>query len=84
MKFSYNWIKELSGTTKTPQEIKDLLTLHSFEVESLAYLGAGLEKVVIGEVLKVEKHPDADKLNVAEVSIGKEKLQIVCKDCSSV
>jgi len=78
MKFSYNWLKELSGTTKTPQEIKDLLTLHSFEVESLAYLGAGLEKVVIGEVLKVEKHPDADKLNVAEVSIGKEKLQIVC------
>ncbi|MEF3691902.1 MAG: phenylalanine--tRNA ligase subunit beta [Candidatus Moraniibacteriota bacterium] len=78
MKFSYNWLKELSETTKTPEEIKDLLTLHSFEVEGIEYSGAGLEKVVIGEVLKVEKHPDADKLNVAEVNIGKEKLQIVC------
>lgn len=78
MKFSYNWLKELSGTTKTPQEVKDLLTLHSFEVEGIEELGKDLDKVVIGEVLEVKKHPDADKLNVAKVNIGEKELQIVC------
>lgn len=78
MKFSYNWLKELSKTNKSPEELKDLITLHSFEVEGIENLGQGLEKVLIGEVLEVKKHPDADKLNVAKVNIGKEELQIVC------
>jgi len=78
MKFSYNWLKELSETNKTPQEIKEDLTAHSFEVEGIEYLARGMEDVVIGEVLSVEKHPNADKLNVAKVNIGQSELQIVC------
>lgn len=78
MKFSYNWLKELSETKRTPEEIGRDLTLHSFEVEKIEKLGDGLEMVVIGEVLEVAKHPDADKLNVAKVNVGKEELQIVC------
>lgn len=78
MKFSYNWLKELSETKRTPEEIGKDLTLHSFEVEKIEKLGKGLEMVIIGEVLEVTKHPDADKLNVAKVNIGKEELQIVC------
>lgn len=78
MLFSYNWLRELSETKKTPEELKEVLTLHSFEVEKIENLGANLDMVVIGEVLKVTKHPDADKLNVAHVNIGKEELQIVC------
>jgi phenylalanyl-tRNA synthetase beta chain len=78
MKFSYNWLKELSETNKTPKEVKNDLTTHSFEVESIEELGKNLEKVVIGEVLNVEKHPDADKLNVAKVNVGDNELQIVC------
>lgn len=78
MKFSYNWLKELSQTNKSPLELKEILTLHSFEVEGIEDLSQGLEKVIIGEVLEVKKHPDADKLNVARVNVGKEELQIVC------
>ncbi|HBI16651.1 MAG: Phenylalanine-tRNA ligase beta subunit [Candidatus Moranbacteria bacterium GW2011_GWF2_34_56] len=88
MRFSYNWLRELSETKKTPEEIKEDLTLHSFEVEKIEKLGKGLEMVVIGEVLSVTKHPDADKLNVAEVNVEPSPqpspkgrggiLQIVC------
>ncbi|MCK4635398.1 MAG: phenylalanine--tRNA ligase subunit beta [Candidatus Moranbacteria bacterium] len=78
MKFSYNWLKEISGTKKTAQEIADLFLTHSFEVEEIIDLGKNLENVVVGEVLSVEKHSDADKLNVAKVNVGNEKLQIVC------
>ncbi|MEN8252440.1 MAG: phenylalanine--tRNA ligase subunit beta, partial [Patescibacteria group bacterium] len=78
MKFSYNWLKELSGTTKNVDEIAELFMTHSFEVEGIEDLSKGLDKVVIGEVLTKEKHPDADKLNVAMVNVGDEELQIVC------
>ena len=81
MKFSYNWIKELSKTNKTASEVGELFLTHSFEVEGIKDLSKGFDKVVIGEVLSVEKHPNADRLNVAEVNVGEEnggKLQIVC------
>lgn len=79
MKFSYNWLKELSGTGKSVQEVAEELTLCSFEVEDIIKLGKGLEKVVVGEVLSKEQHPDADRLAVAIISVGSgEQLQIVC------
>lgn len=78
MKFSYNWLKELSQTQSSAQEIADLFITHSFEVEEIVDLGKNLQNVVVGEVLSVEKHPNADKLNVAQVSVGEEELQIVC------
>ena len=78
MKYSYNWIKELSGTNKTAKEVAELFLTHSFEVEGIENLAKGLDGVVVGEVLSVEKHPDADRLNVAQVNVGQEQLQIVC------
>ncbi len=81
MKFSYNWIKELSETDKTAEEIAELFLTHSFEVEGIEDLSKGLDKVVVGKVLSVKKHPDADRLNVAKVDVGKKnggELQIVC------
>ena len=59
MKFSYNWLKEISGTKKTAQEIADLFLTHSFEVEEIIDLGKGLKNVVVGEALEVEK-PDEE------------------------
>lgn len=78
MKYSYNWLKELSETNKNVDELAELLLTHSFEVEGVEDLAKGVKKVVIGEVLTKEKHPDADKLNIAMVNVGTEKLQIVC------
>ncbi len=78
MKFSFNWLKELSGTKKSAEEVAELLTRKSFEVEDVTDLSAGLGKVVVGEVFSVEKHPNADRLRVASVDVGDERLQIVC------
>ncbi len=81
MRFSYNWLKELSKTNKTATEIADLFLTHSFEVEDVEDLSQGLNKVIVGEVLSIEKHPDADRLQVAKVDVGKNNggtLQIVC------
>jgi len=87
MKYSYNWLKELSGTKKDVDEVAELFMAHSFEVEGVEDLSKGLDNVVIGEVLEVKKHPDADRLNVAVVDVepspqpspkGRGGLTIVC------
>lgn len=79
MIFSYSWLKELSGTKRSPQKLADLLMTHAFEVESVEKYQHGLEQVVVGKVLTVVQHPNADRLRVAEVQTGKkEKRTIVC------
>ncbi|KKQ81377.1 MAG: phenylalanyl-tRNA ligase subunit beta [Candidatus Moranbacteria bacterium GW2011_GWD2_38_7] len=78
MKYSYNWLKELSGSKKSAEEIAEEITMHSFEVEEIEKDELKLDGVVVGEILEIEKHPNADKLQVTKVNIGKEVLQIVC------
>jgi phenylalanyl-tRNA synthetase beta chain len=73
MKYSYNWIKELSGTKKTADEIAQLLLTHSFEIESIEDLASGMKNVVVGEILDIKKHPNADKLSIARVDVGEKK-----------
>jgi len=78
MKYSYNWLKELSGTKKTAEKIAELLTMKAFEVESIDDLGKGFSGVVVGEILEIKKHPNADRLKVTKTSIEKKTLIIVC------
>jgi len=78
MLYSYKWLQELSHTKKSPQEIAEALIVHSFEVEDVVSQADGLGDVVIGHVLAVGAHPDADRLRVVTVDVGEEKLQIVC------
>ncbi len=79
MLFSYHWLRELSGTKRSPEKLAELLLTHAFEVESITPYAHGLENVVIGKVLKLAKHPNADRLRVATVEVGKNKTHtIVC------
>lgn len=79
MIFSYHWLKELSGTKKSPDKLAELLMAHAFEVESVEPYAHGLSAVIIGKVLSVVPHPNADRLRVAEVSLGKKDVRsIVC------
>jgi phenylalanyl-tRNA synthetase beta chain len=82
MKVSYNWLKQYINTTLSPEKMSEILTDTGLEVEGIEKIEAvkgGLEGVFVGEVLSCEKHPDADKLQVTTVNIGKsENLQIVC------
>ncbi|RNC85258.1 MAG: phenylalanine--tRNA ligase subunit beta [Balneola sp.] len=78
MKISYNWLKEFIDLTLSPAETADKLTLIGLEEEETFQVGSNLEGVVIGEVLEVTQHPNADRLKVCQVNIGEEKVQIVC------
>ncbi|SEI44441.1 phenylalanyl-tRNA synthetase beta subunit [Lachnospiraceae bacterium A10] len=78
MRTSLKWIKALvPGLDVTPQEYTDAMILSGSKVEYYTDLSADLEKIVIGQVEKVEKHPDADKLVICQVNIGSETTQIV-------
>ncbi|MDO8529327.1 MAG: phenylalanine--tRNA ligase subunit beta [bacterium] len=82
MKYSYTWLKEISGTKLSPEKIAELLTMHSFELESVEKLGADLEGVVVGKIVDIKKHPNADRLQIVMVETryasSLQKLQIVC------
>jgi len=82
MKISYNWLKQFIKINKTSNEIATLLTDLGLEVEGLEVfetIKGGLKGVVVGEIINCEKHPNADKLKITKVDIGKEiPLQIVC------
>ncbi|MBW6440421.1 phenylalanine--tRNA ligase subunit beta [Patescibacteria group bacterium] len=83
MKISYKWLKECVDVDLTPEELAEVLTMHSFEVENIIYQGKGLDNVVVGEVLAKEMHPDADNLSIVKVNVvatGAKPLQlcIVC------
>ena len=61
----------------TAQEYTDAMTLSGTKVEGYEKLDADLDKIVVGQIEKIEKHPDADKLVVCQVNIGAETTQIV-------
>jgi len=82
MNISYNWLKDYLDFDIDPERLSVILTQLGLEVEAMEEwesVKGGLKGVVIGEVLNCQKHPDADKLSVTTVNIGKgEPLQIVC------
>jgi phenylalanyl-tRNA synthetase beta chain len=79
MRVSMKWLRELVPVDLTPAELADRLDLTGTAVESVETLGEELEGVVIGQVTKKERHPDAEKLWVTTVDVGTgEPLQIVC------
>ena len=77
MKVTYNWLKELTGVNASPEEIAKKLTSAGMEVEEIVYQNEHLHDVVVGKILKIEKHPQADRLVVCQVDIGKEIVQII-------
>ena len=79
MKYSYNWLKEISKTNISPEKMIDALMMHSFEVEGIEKKGEELSGVVVGKILEINKHPNADRLQLTKIDIGKnKKLDIVC------
>ncbi|MCX6745308.1 MAG: phenylalanine--tRNA ligase subunit beta, partial [Candidatus Parcubacteria bacterium] len=80
MYISKNWLTDF---VKIPNSLsaKDLgfkLTMSTAEVEGMTDQTASLNGVIVGEILEIKKHPNADKLQLTVVNVGKEKLNIVC------
>jgi len=77
MKFSYQLLKSWLDLKLSPQELSDLIYLHITEVESITTSGKWAN-FVVGEILNIAPHPNADKLQLTKVDIGGEVLDIVC------
>lgn len=78
MNTALSWIKAyVPELSCTDQEYCDAMTLSGTKVEGYERLDKNLEKIVVGQIDKIEKHPDADKLIVCQVNIGTESVQIV-------
>ena len=78
MNTSLSWIKAyVPDLDVTAQEYTDAMTLSGTKVEGYEELDADLSKIVVGQIEKIEKHPDADKLIICQVNVGAEIIQIV-------
>ncbi len=78
MNTTYSWIKAyVPDLDVTAQEYTDAMTLTGTKVEGFVKADADLDKIVIGQIKEIERHPDADKLLICQVDIGSEIIQIV-------
>ncbi|MDA3840440.1 MAG: phenylalanine--tRNA ligase subunit beta [Patescibacteria group bacterium] len=80
MNLSLNWLKEFVEIPKNikASDLRTSLTMHTVEVEEIREESEKFNNLVVGKVLEVKKHPNADRLQVALVDNGSEKLNIVC------
>ena len=78
MKFSEQWLRSLVNPPVSSEELVADLSMAGLEVDGVAPVPGAFTGVVVGEVLRVEQHPDADRLHVCQVSNGKDSMQVVC------
>ncbi|PWG01007.1 phenylalanine--tRNA ligase subunit beta [Levilactobacillus bambusae] len=79
MKIPYKWLKEYLDLDVSAAELGEKIERTAVEVDSVASPSAGMKKVVVGEIVAMEPHPDSDHLNICQVNIGEaEPTQIVC------
>ncbi|OEY66984.1 phenylalanine--tRNA ligase subunit beta [Marinobacter sp. X15-166B] len=78
MKFSEQWLREWVNPALDTQALVDQITMAGLEVDGLEPVSGEFSGVIVGEVLSVEPHPDADKLRVCQVAGGDEVVQVVC------
>src|SRR5688500_5794050 len=78
MKFSENWLRSFVNPPLASGALADALTMAGLEVEAIEAVAPAFDRVVVAEVLEVQKHPDADRLTVCRVNAGEAPLQIVC------
>ncbi|HEX6140533.1 MAG TPA: phenylalanine--tRNA ligase subunit beta, partial [Candidatus Limnocylindria bacterium] len=74
-----SWLRDYVDVDLSPEELAEQLTLHGMEVQAITVSGADWTDVVVGRLLSVERHPNADKLWLTSVDVGSgEPLQVVC------
>jgi phenylalanyl-tRNA synthetase beta chain len=79
MKFSESWLREWVNPSVDRKQLSDAITMAGLEVESISHVAEKFQGVVVGEVISVAKHPEAERLNICAVNAGTDKtLTIVC------
>jgi phenylalanyl-tRNA synthetase beta chain len=78
MKFSDQWLREWVNPAISTQELADQITMAGLEVDGIEPAAGEFSGVIVGEIIAIEQHPDADKLRVCQVAGGEEPVQVVC------
>lgn len=78
MHLSYNWLKKYIDLGLSPEELVNKLNISGLPVEHVQEIKSGVSGVVVARILKIEKHPNANKLKYCDVTDGKEVLKVVC------
>ena len=78
MRVPLSWLKEFVNVDASPEELADRLTFSGLEVEGIDVIGSDFKGIVVGEVLCMEPHPQADNLFLCSVHNGQEAVQVVC------
>lgn len=78
MKVSLNWIREYVDIDMSPDDLGHLLTMTGLEVEGMEAVGQSLDDILVGRVLDVRSHPDAERLSICTVDAGRERVAVVC------
>ena len=78
MKVSLKWLQEYVAITLSPAELANKLTMAGAEVKGMQVIGGNWENIVIGHVMAIDPHPDADHLSVATINLGVEQQAVVC------
>lgn len=81
---SLEWLKDYTNINVSPEEFCEKMIMSGSNLETMEQVGADMEKVVVGKIVKIEKHPDADKLVVCQLDIGKEDLVQIVTGASNV
>jgi phenylalanyl-tRNA synthetase beta chain len=78
MRLSLNWLADFVDLTLEPQALAERLTMAGLEVEAVEHVTPEISGVVVGKVLRVDRHPQADRLQVTEVTTGSQTYRVVC------
>jgi phenylalanyl-tRNA synthetase beta chain len=78
MKVSLNWLKDFVEIDNTPAELADMLTMAGLEVEGLEHRGYGLDSIAVSRILDILPHPNADRLALCKLDVGKQEVSVVC------
>ena len=78
MKFTLSWLKDHINISDNPREIAEILTDLGLEVENFELINTSLMVMKVCELQKIQKHPNADRLSLCQVSLGKEIFNVIC------
>lgn len=77
MKTPLKWLREYVDINVTPKDYADAMTMSGSKVEGVEIMASTISKIVLGKIVKIDKHPDADKLQICSINVGNEVIQIV-------
>ena len=78
MKVPLSWLREYVDVTLSPTELANRLTMAGTEVKGVQVIGGGWENIVVGQIVAVNPHPNADRLSLATIDLGTEQPTVVC------